>query len=481
MITYRLINNTYKYEMENCLQLFFPAEKLQLCDTDAQITISKKQSDNKFLLSVTVNFAEKKTLCDETAEEFECERILAVLLYKLLSEHTGISPLWGVQTGVRPIKLYRSHYLTQGEAGADEFFREKMLVSEEKLSVAKEINNIQASMLKRQKKRGFSLYISIPFCPSRCNYCSFISHDVAAMKKQIPEYIETVIRELEVNAQIAHRNGLELQTVYIGGGTPTAITAPELERIMQAVSDYFDTTHLLEYTVEAGRPDTVTEEKLAVIKENGATRISINPQTLSDEVLQNIGRKHTAQQFYDAYNMATSAGFDVINTDLIAGLSGDTPESFERTLTNIAALSPACVTVHTLSIKRSSNLVMNGTAVHAAQSQAVSQMLQSAQKILRDNSYKPYYLYRQSKMAGNHENIGWSKAGYECLYNVFIMEEQQTILAVGAGASTKLVADETHIERIFNYKYPYEYIRGFDEMLARKQRIDSFYKEHFAN
>ncbi len=474
MIKLELIGNDYKYEIENIIQLFFPEQKVSFVSGDfAKISVFKYQLS----LSVSVRIFGKFHFKQASAYiESDSERLLCKLLFEILSEVTGLLPKWGIQTGVRPTKLLRNLINKHGEKYAEDFMKNKMLISDEKFKLAEDIVALQNDLLKEYKENSFSLYISIPFCASRCSYCSFISHDISKSKNLIPDYVEMLLKEIEQTAEIAKELGFNLQTVYIGGGTPTVLSAEQLEVIMQAVHKHFDTSDLLEFTVEAGRPDTITKDKLIAIKDNGATRISINPQTLNDDVLKIIKRNHTVKQFFDAYELAKSLGFDNINTDLIAGLPGDSFESFCDSLERITELSPADITVHCLSVKRSSTLVYNGNEQYNPEGKVVSDMLGFSQEILRECGYNPYYMYRQSKMSGNNENIGWAKPGFESYYNMFIMEEIQTILALGAGGSTKLVKNGK-IERVFNYKYPYEYIRGFNEIVNRKQKICDFFSE----
>lgn len=472
MIKLELIGNDYKYEIENIIQLFFPEQKVSAVNGDfAKVTAFKYQLS----LSVSVRIFYKFYHRQGSAYiESDCERMLCKMLFEILSEITGNIPKWGIQTGVRPTKLLRNLTKKHGFDYAEDFMKNKMLISDEKFKLAEDIVALQDDILKQCDENSFSLYISIPFCVSRCSYCSFISHDVEKSKNLIPDYIEQLLKEIEETAEIVKELGLTLKTVYIGGGTPTVLDEKQLAVIMSAVNKFFNTKDLLEFTVEAGRPDTVTREKLIAIRDNGGTRISINPQTLNDAVLEKIKRRHTAEQFFEAYNLAESVGFNNINTDLIAGLPGDDYDSFCDTVDKIANLSPACVTVHCLSVKRSSTLVYNKEENYNPEGKIVSDMLGYSQEVLSGAGYNPYYMYRQSKMSGNNENIGWAKNGFESLYNIFIMEEVQTIIALGAGSSTKLVKGDK-IERIFNYKYPYEYIRGFDEMLKRKNKITEFY------
>ena len=472
MIKLELVGNDYKFEIENIIQLFFPEEKTSPTSGDfAKITVFKYNLTLSVSVRIFDQFYQKQGFADV---ESDAERILCKMLFEILSSVTGFIPKWGIQTGVRPTKLLRNLTAKYGYDYAKDYLQNKLLISDEKFKMAEDIVAKQNDLLRKVKPNSFSLYISIPFCASRCSYCSFISHDIDKSKKLIPDYVEHLLKEIEYTGKIAKEKGMILQSVYFGGGTPTVLEADQLSLLIDAVHENFDTSDLLEFTVEAGRPDTITKEKLLAIRQGGAGRISINPQTLNDEVLRIIKRKHTVKQFFDAYELAQSVGFNNINTDLIAGLPGDTYESFCDTIDRIVDLSPTNVTVHCLSVKRSSTLVYNGKAKYNPKGKIVSDMLGYSHEVLSSGGYNPYYMYRQSKMAGNNENVGWAKEGFESYYNIFIMEETQTILALGAGASTKLV-DGNRIERVFNYKYPYEYIGGFNEILNRKQKIYEFF------
>ena len=311
------------------------------------------------------------------------------------------------------------------------------------------------------------LYVSIPFCPTRCSYCSFVSHSMDSARALIPAYVEKLCEELAVLGNIIRERGLIVQSVYIGGGTPTSLTALQLRQVMEAVAEHIPLTHAREYTVEAGRADTITREKLSVIRQMGATRISVNPQTLQDSVLEVIGRRHTAQQAVRAYETAREMGFDDINMDLIAGLPTDTFEGFADTLSRVMALSPDSITVHTLTRKRAADLY---TAQGLTGVQEVSAMAKLAADRLPQAGWRPYYLYRQKNTIGNLENVGYARPGKENLYNILIMDETQTILAAGCAASTKVVKNG-QITRVMNYKFPYEYIGRFDQLMEKKQEI----------
>ena len=330
------------------------------------------------------------------------------------------------------------------------------------------------------KDNSFSLYISIPFCPTRCSYCSFVSHSVNSQsaKKLVEPYVELLCKELEETGRIAKELNLRLETVYFGGGTPTTLSAEQLEKLFKTVESNFDLTHLREYTVEAGRPDTVTKEKLFAIKNAGATRISINPQTFSDEVLETIGRNHNSQQTIDAYKLACDCGFDNINMDLIAGLPNDTVSSFKNSVDTAVKLGAQNITVHSLAMKTASYMAGNRENTVCTPKEA-NEMVDYSFEALKNNGYYPYDMYRQSKTVGNLENVGWCKNGKDGLYNVYMMDETHSVFGCGAGAVTKLRSPvDTKIERIYNFKYPYEYIDRFDERITRKAGIYYFYKEY---
>ena len=477
----------YSYELENLLRLFFPSERIEFCDSFFDNELSAFSLFEKGMDTTSVKCgvnafgkSEVEVLTVENSVdnyEKECERIAAIGLFHVISSVCGFRPQWGILTGVRPAKLL-SNLIKQNNSidKARDYFRNGLLVKDEKIDLCEKVYEAEIKALKLNKP---SLYISIPFCPSRCSYCSFVSHSIAQAGKLIPKYTELLCKEIEYTAKIARELSLSLNTVYFGGGTPTQLSADQLEVIMKSISDNFDLSNLSEYTVEAGRPDTITQEKLKVLKKNGITRISINPQTLDDKILENIGRKHTVKQSIDAFKLARQEGFHNINMDLIAGLPNDTIQGFDNTIDGILDLSPENITVHTLALKKSSRLVTSGSAVYSADSLMISQMLESVSKKLSKIGYSPYYLYRQSKMVGNHENVGWSKPGYDCLYNIYMMNELHTVLAVGAGGVSRLKDPKgSHIERIFNFKYPYEYIERFDEMLGRKDKVGDFYERY---
>ncbi len=467
------------YEIEQLCRLFFPEKKIVSAqhtdECDEYVHISIADSSVCVKLCVEGELLEKEAVFEDVYEKSELRA--AQVLYGLLTKKTGFMPPWGMLTGVRPIKLLRSFCDNMSESEALDKLRREYFVSEEKLDLAQRTYKIETPLLDLCGEKSFSLYISIPFCPTRCAYCSFVSQTVAQAKNLLPEYVELLVREIEYTAEITKKLGLKLETVYMGGGTPTTLSAEQLEKVLGAVKDNFDLSEIREFTVEAGRPDTITAEKLRAIKAAGAGRISINPQTMNDQILCNIGRKHTVAQTVEAFELARKEGFDDINMDLIAGLYGDTVEGFSKSLSDVINLSPEGITVHTLSLKRASNIVIEGQADYSADNMGCTQMLRNADEMLSSAGYKPYYLYRQTRMLGNLENVGWSRKGNEGLYNIYIMDESHTIIGVGAGAVTKLCRQNGYIERIFNFKFPYEYISRFDMLLDRKKGVIDFYEK----
>lgn len=473
------------YEVEHLVRLFYPMAPLTLTPPEdgADCVWAEKRPDKLWAMvrqggkSQTAE-APLPIPVEEGGETPEFA--LASLTYDLLRSWTGVRPPWGKMTGVRPVRLVhdkRAAGWTEEEI--DDFFLKRFDCSPEKYGMAKAIADLQEPILKvGSAPKTYSLYIGIPFCPSRCSYCSFVSCNLDRDRKLVQPYVDCLCKEVEAIRDEADKAGLKLCSIYIGGGTPTSLSAAQLRQLMGTVRDCFDLSAIVEYTVEAGRPDCTDAEKLAVIREYGATRISINPQTFSDEVLANIGRRHSAQDILDCYAEARAAGHDDINMDLIAGLPGDTVEGFEKSLRQAIALDPENITVHTLTLKRASRIVIEDQKENDYAD--VAAMLEKCY-LLAEAGYRPYYLYRQKNTLQNLENVGWCKPGYECLYNIYIMEEVHTILSAGAGGSTKLVAPGARhgkIERIFNYKYPTEYIDRFDTILARKEGVKQFYDQY---
>lgn len=471
-------NHNFHFELENLTRLFFPNEKITVIRdfSEPQPPCIYTEVSDKITISVNIGSFNKSETAVKRLTDDDNELVSAQLLYKLLCDFMGLTQPWGILTGVRPVKLLRRLAEESSEEQAVKKFEKDFFVSNEKIALSRETEHNERKILELSKPESFSLYVGIPFCPSRCSYCSFVMASIERAEKLIEPYTKLLCEEIKRTAEIANKLGLRLETVYFGGGTPTTLSAEQLDTVLGTVNKSFDMSTCREFTVEAGRPDTIDIAKLFALKENKVDRISINPQTVNDEVLKTIGRKHTAQQFFDAFELARKCGFDNINTDLIAGLPTDTPESFKNSLDSIVRLNAECITVHTLCMKRASRLTTEGVTLDLQQSRDAREMLAYTQNILGQNEYIPYYMYRQSRMVGNLENVGWSKKGFESLYNVYVMDETHTILACGSGGVTKLKRNNPdYLERIFNFKYPYEYIDRFDELIQRKSGIMQFY------
>lgn len=471
-------NHNFHFELENLTRLFFPNEKITVIRdfSEPQPPYIYTEVSDKITISVNIGSFNKSETAVKKLTDDDNELVSAQLLYKLLCDFTGLTQPWGILTGVRPVKLLRRLAEESSEEQAVKKFEKDFFVSNEKIALSRETEHNERKILELSKPESFSLYVGIPFCPSRCSYCSFVMASIERAEKLIEPYTKLLCEEIKRTAEIANKLGLRLETVYFGGGTPTTLSAEQLDTVLGTVNNSFDMSTCREFTVEAGRPDTIDIAKLFALKENKVDRISINPQTVNNEVLKTIGRKHTAQQFFDAFELARKCGFDNINTDLIAGLPTDTPESFKNSLDSIVRLNAECITVHTLCMKRASRLTTEGVTLDLQQARDAREMLAYTQNILGQNEYIPYYMYRQSRMVGNLENVGWSKKGFESLYNVYVMDETHTILACGSGGVTKLKRNNPdYLERIFNFKYPYEYIDRFDELIQRKSGIMQFY------
>lgn len=405
-----------------------------------------------------------------------CENRLVKLAFYRAALASGLPrPEWGSLSGVRPAKLMDA-YLREGlspRAAKGRFMRE-YFVSGSRAQLCLDAALAAQEAARSLDERDVCLYVGIPFCPTRCAYCSFVSQSVEKSMKLMEPFLDALLLDIRAAAAETRRAGLRPVALYMGGGTPTTLSAAQLDRLCAALEREFDLSALREYTVEAGRPDTITAEKLRVLRAHGVGRVSVNPQTMSDSVLEAIGRRHTAQDIVDALALVRECGGFEVNMDLIAGLPADTAGGFSRTLDAVLSLAPENVTVHTLSLKRGSGLTLAGRPLPEAGE--VRAMLDEAMERLAGSGYAPYYLYRQKNMAGGFENVGWTKPGSENLYNICIMEELCSILAMGAGGSTKLVADGgKRIKRFIAPKYPQEYINAAPGFAAGKERIGEFY------
>ncbi|MCD7856878.1 MAG: coproporphyrinogen dehydrogenase HemZ [Clostridiales bacterium] len=486
-----LTGHACRYAVEQILMVLFPGEKPEypaappgagerFCSSALEYGTDTVAA--RAVVSWDGASAAGESLCPLPLPEGKLEqdrllqRILKQAIYKAAVGILGAEPPWGALSGIRPAKL-ASKALEQGstEEETRRLFREVYFVSPSRTELA--LDAARAGLAAKESLRPdeVSLYIGIPFCPSRCVYCSFVSADVKKAMKLMEPFVAALHQEMDCAAGLLRETGLHLRTVYMGGGTPTTLSAGQLDGILSHLQDAFDLSWLTELTVEAGRPDTITPEKLAVLRRRGVTRVSVNPQSMEDSVLQAMGRAHTAADILTAYQIVRDAGIPAVNMDLIAGLPEDTVAGFQSTLNQVLNLNPENITVHTLALKKGSRLMLEQHRLPSGEETAA--MLDYAWSALRQAGQVPYYLYRQKYMSGALENIGWCKPGYEGLYNICIMEELHTILALGAGGSTKLTDPATgKIVRITNPKYPKEYIERIDQICTEKRPLVEFHR-----
>lgn len=487
-----LNGHSFHFECENLCRLFFPYSPVNRIDFPikenknepyAEIEIREKLTQNsnekkKYLYTVLVKDKNNEVKLEETYDIAD-EYLLTSQVYRAFSEITGYTPKWGMLTGIHPVKVLKRFCEELGVDNGIKKYRENYFVSEEKTELATRILNQQKESVESLTKRDFSLYVGIPFCPSRCSYCSFVSEGTEHSDKLIEPYFELLLKEIEKVAEVVKELDLRLVSAYVGGGTPTTLSAQQLKKLCEKIYESFDMSACTELTVEAGRADTITVEKLRAMKASKVTRISINPQSLSDEVLKQIGRKHTADDVREAFRIAKAEGFESINADLIIGLPSDTLESFKNTLDEVIELGASNITVHSLAIKRSSKLNVEKDSLESHKdSELVTEMMNYSVKKLTESGFEPYYLYRQTRTAGNLENIGWAKNGDICRYNIYTMDESSTVIACGAGGVSKIKDPNSNdLFRIFNFKLPYEYIQRFDEIIERKDGVIKYYEQ----
>lgn len=475
MITYILQGHTLQNDVQTMVQVFYANMHYQKAELPAQdgITVLSEMQNQKataILYKNAEQVAKWEMPYREPLAEKEQKRLVKLSIFALLSAETKIVPRWGLLTGVRPAKIVNM-LLEEGKTEADcmAYLTKQYLVAQDKATLTIKVAKAERRLLAKNKPNDISLYIGIPFCPTRCLYCSFTAYPLAQYQKQVDAYLDAMFLELEYLAEYA--KGFHLQNIYIGGGTPTSLNETQLERLLQKIKALFAPDANMEYTVEAGRPDTITKEKLRLMKVYGVNRISINPQTMNDATLKRIGRKHDVADIVHVYEEARAVGHDNINMDLILGLPEETPQDVKHTMEWIAKLQPDNVTVHTLAVKRASRLKEEFDMHTLSTAEMLEEMLHITADYAQQMGLEPYYMYRQKNMVGNFENVGYCKSGKEGVYNIQIMEEKQTILAAGAGASTKTVDPATdRIERVFNVKSIEDYIGRIDEMIARKRQ-----------
>lgn len=469
------INRTY---CQNLCLIFFPGAKFPeneaADEASPEVTIQTRLEDGYVISEAVIISGGRKeigrgrtSVSSAVSEDRAFKISVGAAMLEAGERLMGMPPPWGILTGVRPAKI-AGEMKKRGldKAGVQTALMTEFFVSENKARLLAEVNETEEKAVSLAEEGTCSLYVSIPFCPTRCAYCSFVSYSTPAYLSTIPDYLDMLCLDIARTCRQIKERGEKLLTVYVGGGTPTILDEQQLDRLLTTINRSIGDAKLLEFTVEAGRPDTVTSGKFDVMLSNGVNRTSINPQILDDRVLGIIGRHHTAADFYSAYAIARKSGIRCINTDLIAGLPGSDFGMFSKTVDEIAALSPENVTVHTYCVKRAAEFTEKAAegetlGIYSYSGGDTVRCVEYSQRILYDGGYKPYYLYRQKNAQGNLENVGFSKPGYEGLYNIFIMEELQNIYAVGAGAVTKLVGGKNKkITRIFEPKYTYEYLRN---------------------
>ena len=397
-------------------------------------------------------------------------RILQQSYYLAAIQLLDRKPAWGALAGVRPTKITTKHLLEGGTpASADRLMRDVYYVTPERRQLAVDCSESTVKAVSRMESDDLSVYVGIPFCPTRCSYCSFVSRTIGKKTELLDKYLAALEREIQITARLMKESGKHLLTLYIGGGTPSILSTPQMIHLLDTLRESFDFSRCIEFTVEGGRPDTLDLEKLRAIREHGADRMSINPQTMEDSVLRACGRPHTGADVIRAYHQAEEAGFSAINMDLIAGLPTDDFDGFRRSLDAVAALNPANITVHTLALKKGADLFEKREGLSTAEE--VSRMVDYSNAALRSLSYKPYYLYRQKYMSGSFENVGWSRDGLDCLYNIYMMEELHTIVSLGGGGMNKVNLPDGTLQRFHNPKFPEQYIEMIDSVCRQKEEL----------
>ena len=500
----KINGNINKYYVQTLCMVFFPGATFGEGEISGEgipeVAVDVFRDSNEGIVTAYASIKLNDKLCEATEsvsldEEitFATHEAIAVgrAIFAAGKELLGHTPPWGILTGVRPAKVANSILRSgKGILKSKKVLRDEYFLNPQKAALAVSVASAEMKIAKRMPEKTCSLYISIPFCPSRCAYCSFVSYTTKRLLSMIDDYIDVLIPDLVDTFETIKKLGMRVTTIYIGGGTPTTLNAAQLERLLSKIEECINTEELLEFTLEAGRPDTITKEKFEVAKAHGVTRVSVNPQTLNDDILKEIGRHHTVDDFFKAYNIAKEVGFRDINVDLIAGLPGDDFENFSETIDKIIELQPTNITVHTFCVKKASDALKNNSSIYSLTGGDAAKSVSYSQLKTKFAGYRPYYIYRQKNTVGNLENVGFSIEGHESLYNVYMMEEFQTIFAVGAGAVTKLVkfengAPEPKMVRLFQPKYPYEYLREAREErergVARKEKNKETIFEFFAD
>lgn len=473
----KICEEVSKYEINELVKLFLPVEEFSI---EMDGALDYNQSFSAVFEGAKISEAPEFFFYrgENPKEKKELKNVIKRGLYDAFSRHRGYEPPWGILTGVKPVKIVRELRET---GKTDEeirlFMKEYYYLKEDKIELLMETLENQYLVSQPRSEKAVGIYIGIPFCPTRCVYCSFPSNTLKPGAME--QYLECLFEEIRFTGEEMKRRGLYPESVYIGGGTPTTLSGVQMEELLTRVFRHFSMEKCVEFTVEAGRPDTITEEKLKVIRSFGIRRISINPQSMNQRTLDLIGRSHKVEEIYEAYEAARKTGMEIINMDLIAGLPEEDEETFLKTVEEVAELEPENITIHTLALKRASRLKEEDDHYNYRQAQRLSGMVDKSRKMMGERGYGPYYLYRQKYMVGNFENIGYSKPGFECLYNIKTMDERQTMIALGAGGISKICfPEENRIERSANVSNYEIYIERLEEMKERKEReIFAFFPE----
>ena len=465
----QLVGHEDRYAVEQLQMALFSVD-------DSAQAVSRLHRGKTWLTAVTTITRDGKTsravrrlkAADETVRLRR--RVLQQSYYQAALPHLPAIPAWGALAGVRPTKITTKHLLEGGTLrSADRLLKDVYYVTQPRRELALDCSASTVAAAGLLEPGDISLYVGIPFCPTRCAYCSFVSRSIGKRTELLEPYLAALRKELEITGKLMANSGKTIRTIYIGGGTPTTLSASQMAALLDSIRDSFDLSRCIEFTVEGGRPDTLDAEKLRIIRQHGADRMSINPQTMEDPVLRASGRPHTAQDVLRRYQEAVDAGFDAINMDLIAGLPQDSYEGFCRSLDTVAGLNPANITVHTLALKKGADLFEKRENLPSGPE--VARMVEYANATLRQLGYKPYYLYRQKYMSGSFENVGWSRDGMDCLYNIYMMEELHTILSLGGGGMNKVNLPDGSLQRFHNPKFPEQYIEQIDGVLQQKEEL----------
>ena len=489
--------NINSYYVQTLCMIFFPGEKFsEVAEDDPEVatpelSLALEENESGVVVRAELTLEEKYATCEKiypTRDDVTYDRLKKIAVgdavLSVCSEVIGYRPSWGMLVGVRPSKVATELFSSgMSKTRVKKTLATDYFVIPKKAALATEVALNEAEFVSKADPKDCSVYISIPFCPTRCAYCSFVSYTSKKLLATIPDYLVALGAEVKKNFDLIKELGLRVKTIYIGGGTPTILDEVQLEWLLSVVEENIDVTTVEEYTLEAGRPDTITEGKMRVAAAHGVNRISVNPQTLNDDVLRIIGRSHTSDDFLRAYDIARNSGIATINTDVIAGLPGDNFASFSSSYDRIIALHPENVTVHTFSVKKASDALKNFSHIYSVRGGDVGKCVDYSQIKAQHEGYQPYYMYRQKNTVGNYENVGFCLDGKKGLYNIYMMEEIHSIFAAGAGAVSKFVdfapknGETRTIERFFNQKYPYEYLAE-DKTDEKIRAAREFYIKH---